>query len=85
MQTYEFLKSQGINCLMLINVVVDLDSKLVKSAIAFFPPSLEREIWVANGKDRFLLQIPKENAHLKQYGRQLHWSANYTESTTNVS
>lgn len=84
MRTYEFLKSQGINCIMLINVAVDLDSKLVKSAVAFFPPNLNQEIWVANGKDKFLLQLPSEVKKLKQYGRQIHWSAYYTESKINV-
>lgn len=84
MQTYEFLKSQGINCLMLINVAVDSDSKLVKSAVAFFPPNLKKQIWVANGKDRFLLQLPSDVENLKKYGRQIHWSAYYTESTINV-
>jgi hypothetical protein len=68
---------------MLINVVVDLDSRLVKSAVAFFPPGLKKEIWVSNGVEKYLLQIPQENKGLKQYGRQIHWSAYYTESTTN--
>lgn len=79
-KTYEFLKSQGVNCLMLINVVVDLDLKLVKSAVAFFPPKLTSEIWVANGFDKYLLKLPTEVKNLKNYGRQIHWSTNYKES-----
>jgi hypothetical protein len=72
MPSYEFLKSQGVNCLFLVNAFVDIDHKRIKAEIAFIPPKLGVSLTVTHdGKDTFTVDVPIEQRGLKVYARQL--------------
>jgi len=85
MQSYEFLKSQGINCLFLINVSVDSDQRKLNAEMVFIPPKLSSQISVTyNGKKIFLLSLPIEQQKLKTYARQVKVRYNILNTTENL-
>jgi len=82
MSSYEFVKSQGINCLFLINVSVDDQRSKLKAEMAFIPPKMRSQISVTyNGKENFLLSLPLEQQKLKVYARQLKVEYNILNAT----
>ena len=79
-KAYEFLKSQGMRCLMLINVRVNFKDKTIKACIAFFPARLPASIWVSHQKEKYLIEIPKELQNKPMSARKLHWKTNYLDA-----